>query len=73
MAGSASERGNMSSEIDWEASVDAVLAMCDGDSRAALRTLIIANDYLHTEVERLEALISNGYARGAVEKKRRTQ
>jgi hypothetical protein len=63
----------MSSEIDWEASVDAVLTLCDDDARAALRTLIIANDYLHAEVERLQALISNGYARGAVEKKRRTQ
>ena len=73
MVGNADETGDLSSDVDWEASVDAVLAICDGDPRDALRTLIIANDYLHTEVERLEALISNGYARGGVEKKRRTQ
>jgi hypothetical protein len=47
----------------WEASVDQVLVICDGDARAALRTLLIANEYLHAEVERLEALISKGYAR----------
>ena len=73
MAGSADETGNVSSDGDWEASVDSVLTLCDNDPRAALRTRIIANDYLHAEVERLQALISNGYARGAVEKKRRTQ
>jgi hypothetical protein len=50
---------------DWEASVDQVLAICDGDPRAALRTLLIANEYLHTEVERLEALASKGFARRA--------
>lgn len=73
MASGASETGKVSPDVDWEASVDSVLALCDNDPRAALRTLIIANDYLHAEVERLQALISNGYARGAVEKKRRTQ
>ena len=48
----------------WEASVDAVVALCDGDQRAALRALVAANDYLNAEVERLQAMISNGYARG---------
>jgi len=41
-----------------------VLAICDGDPRAALRTLLIANDYLHAEVEK--ALISKGYARKSI-------
>jgi hypothetical protein len=73
MAGGASETSDMRSDIDYEESVDAVLALCDDDSRAALRTLIIANDFLHAEVGRLQALISNGYTRGAVEKKKRAQ
>lgn len=51
-----------SAELD--SSVDAVIAMCDGDQRAALRALVAANEYLNNEVERLEAMISNGYARG---------
>jgi hypothetical protein len=54
---------NVNGVDDWEASVDQVLAICDGDHRAALRMLLIANEYLHAEVERLEALISKGYAR----------
>jgi hypothetical protein len=49
---------------ELEAAVDAVVALCDGDERAALRALVAANDYLNAEVERLETLISNGYARG---------
>lgn len=54
MAGGAGETGNMSSDVNCEASVDAVLVICDNGPRAALRTLIIANDYLHAEVERLQ-------------------
>jgi hypothetical protein len=54
---------------ELEAAVDAVVALCDGDQRAALRALVAANDYLNAEVERLEALISNGYARGRTAKR----
>jgi hypothetical protein len=63
MAREAREPIHVNGADDWEASVDQVLAICDGDPRAALRTLLIANEYLHAEVERLEALISKGYAR----------
>ncbi len=51
---------------ELEAAVDAVVALCDGDQRAALRALVAANDFLNGEIERLEGMISNGYARGAV-------
>ena len=37
---------------ELEASVDEALAICDGDPRAAVRALIVANDYLESEVER---------------------
>lgn len=57
---------NVNGQDDWEASVDEVLAICDGDPRAAIRTLLIANAYLDGEVERLEALISKGYARRSI-------
>jgi hypothetical protein len=49
---------------ELEAAVDGVIALCDGDQRAALRALVAGNNYLHAEVERLQAMISNGYARG---------
>jgi len=55
-----------SAELD--VAVDAVVALCDGDQRAALRALVAANDYLNSEVERLQAMISNGYARGRATK-----
>jgi hypothetical protein len=49
--------------VELEASVDTVLALCEGDTRTALRSLLVANDYLNSEVERLQTLISRGYAR----------
>ena len=58
---------------ELEAAVDAVVALCDGDPRAALRALVAANEYLNAEVERLEALISNGYARGSAVRGRRSE
>jgi hypothetical protein len=48
---------------ELQATVDEVVALCGGDERAALRALVMANDYLNAEVERLQALISKGYAR----------
>jgi hypothetical protein len=54
---------NVNGRDDWKGSVDQVLAICAGDPRAALRTLLIANEYLHGEVDRLHAMISRGYAR----------
>jgi hypothetical protein len=48
---------------ELEAAVDAVVTLCEGDQRAALRALVAANNYLHAEVERLQELISKGYAR----------
>jgi hypothetical protein len=37
---------------------------CDGDMRATVRALFVANKFLHARVERLESLCSSGYARG---------
>lgn len=51
---------------DWEAAVEEALAICDNDVRATLRTLLIANQYLHSEVERLQTMISRGYGRRPV-------
>ncbi len=44
--------------------MDTVIAACGGSERAAIRALIIANEYLSAEVERLRASQSVGYVRG---------
>lgn len=51
-------------EDDLEAAVDAAIASCDEDARAAIRALIVANNFLHERVERLTDLVSPGFARG---------
>lgn len=49
---------------DLAAAVDAAIAACDGDPRAAIKALIVANAFLHQQVERLTDLVSPGFARG---------
>jgi hypothetical protein len=36
---------------------------CGGDAREAVKALIVANAYLETELEKLRAVVSPGYAR----------
>lgn len=50
---------------DLEADVDTIVAACGGSERAAIRALLIANEYLSAEVERLRASQSVGYVRGS--------
>jgi hypothetical protein len=47
-----------------EAAVDEAMAGCDGDLRATIRALVVANHFLHSQVERLRDLTSHGYMRG---------
>ncbi len=47
-----------------EAAVDQAIAACGGDLRATIRALIVANDYLETEVTELMKAVSHAYARG---------
>ena len=58
------------SEDKLEAAVDAVIEECEGNVRAALRVLIVANSFLEAEVERLAEAVSRGYARGDVRRLR---
>jgi hypothetical protein len=50
-----------------EHDVEEAIAACDGDPRAAVRALLIANSYLTAEVDRLNAStrasVSRGYVR----------
>jgi hypothetical protein len=44
-----------------EAAADQAIAACDGDVRAALKALILANEFLEAE---LRTCVSIGYVRG---------
>jgi hypothetical protein len=45
---------------------DEVIAACDGDVRAAVRALIIANGLLEAELNDVYAASAKGYARGRI-------
>ena len=47
-----------------EAPADQAIATCGGDAREAVKALIVANHFLETELEKLRAAVSTGYARG---------
>ena len=55
---------NSQSDADQlEAAVDQALAACGGDTRAAMRALIMANGYLRAENERLTKAVSFAFMR----------
>jgi hypothetical protein len=47
-----------------DAAADQAIAACGGDAREAVKALIVANQFLETELEKLRAAVSPGYARG---------
>ena len=47
-----------------EAAVDQAIAACGGNMRSTVRALIVANEYLETEVGELMKAVSHAYARG---------
>jgi hypothetical protein len=47
-----------------EAAADQAIAACGGDAREAVKALIVANQFLETDLEKLRAAVSMGYARG---------
>ena len=49
-----------------ESDVDAAIALCDGDMRAALRAVLVYNHFLEHELEAARALVSFGYACGKI-------
>ena len=38
-----------------EAHIDSIVAMCDGDLRGALKALMLVNEHLESQLERLHA------------------
>jgi hypothetical protein len=53
-----------SAEDDLEAAVDQAITACDRDLRATIRALIVANNFLESEVSELMKAVSHAYARG---------
>lgn len=44
--------------------VDQAIGACDGDLRSTIRALIVANDYLESEVSEVMKAVSHAYVRG---------
>jgi hypothetical protein len=56
---------NPQSDADQlEAAANQAIAACGGDAREAVKALIVANQFLETDLEKLKAAVSTGYARG---------
>ncbi len=49
---------------ELEAAADQAIAACGGDARAAVKALIVANDFLENEVSELMRAVSQAYVRG---------
>jgi hypothetical protein len=47
-----------------ETAVDQAISACGGDTRATIRALIVANEFLESEVGELMKAVSRAYARG---------
>ena len=51
-------------EFDLEGAADQAIQACDGDLRATIKALIVANNALTRELEHAWQQISPGYSRG---------
>lgn len=64
---------NPQSDADQlEATADQAIAACGSDPREAVKALIVANQFLETELEKLRAAVSKGYARGKLSEATKT-
>lgn len=55
---------NTEEDDELRVAVDQAIAACDGDMRSAIRALIVANNYLESEISELMKAVSRAYARG---------
>jgi len=61
---SSGSQPNTQEADELEAAVDQAVAACGGDMRSAIRALIVANEYLESEVSELMKAVSHAYVRG---------
>jgi len=62
MSSSSQPKSEESDEL--EAAVDQAISACGGNMRATIRALVVANEYLESEVAELMKAVSRAYARG---------
>ena len=62
MSSSSQPKSEESDEL--EAAVDQAISACGGNMRATIRALVVANEYLESEVAELMKAVSHAYARG---------
>ena len=51
---------SLSDNSRYEQACDQAIAMCDGNLRSTIKALIMANEYLETELEELQAAVAAG-------------
>jgi hypothetical protein len=61
---SSSSEANAQDADGLETAVDQAIATCGGDMRSTIRALIVANEFLETEVSELMKAVSHAYVRG---------
>lgn len=59
-----SSQPNAIDNNELEAAIDQAIAACDGDLRATIGALIVANDFLESEIGELMKAVSHAYTRG---------
>ena len=59
-----SSQANSMEEGELETAIDQAIATCDGNLRATVRALIVANNFLESEIGELMKAVSHAYARG---------
>jgi hypothetical protein len=60
---SSGSQPNAQDADELEAAVDQAIAACGGDMRSTIRALIVANEYLETEVGELMKAVSHAFVR----------
>jgi len=61
---SSSSQPKFEENDELEIAVDQAISACGGNMRATIRALIVANEYLESEVGELMKAVSRAYARG---------
>jgi hypothetical protein len=61
---SSESQPNAQDADELETAIDQAIATCGGDLRATIRALIVANNYLESEVGELMKAVSHAYVRG---------
>ena len=59
-----SSQANSMEEGELVIAIDQAIAACDGNLRATIRALIVANNFLESEIGELMKAVSHAYARG---------